>query len=273
MNANPAKILSALALLVLLASCSPARAAQEPSGIPVLRNEQLEWLGDRIFQNECNRKEACLTAWNEGEEFPSLGIGHFIWYRQGQTAPFMETFPSLLKYLQQHYIVLPSWLQQQTAQPWQDRKSFLAAQQEPQLQELRQLLANTKALQTAFIVERFRQLLTTPGSPLNSSPLLQQRMVAIARSKIPYGLYALIDYVHFKGDGTRTSERYQGQGWGLQQVLENMDSAQDPLLSFVKSAEVTLAQRVTNAPPDRHEERWLKGWQQRVQTYLPPTQP
>lgn len=41
-------------------------------------------------------------------------------------------------------------------------------------------------------------------------------------SNSPNGLYALIDYVNFKGEGTSETERYNGQGWGLLQILENM---------------------------------------------------
>ena len=37
--------------------------------------------------------------WNPGEEFPSLGIGHFIWYPAGVDGPFIESFPRLLAFL------------------------------------------------------------------------------------------------------------------------------------------------------------------------------
>ena len=42
-----------------------------------------------------------LTHWNEGEDFPSLGIGHFIWFPEGVDAPFDEQFPALISYLRQ----------------------------------------------------------------------------------------------------------------------------------------------------------------------------
>ncbi len=38
----------------------------------------------------------------------------------------------------------------------------------------------------------------------------------------PNGVYALVDYVNFKGEGTLATERYQDHGWGLLQVLEGM---------------------------------------------------
>ena len=45
-----------------------------------LSEAEKEWLGRKIFKNECDSNFECLTTWNKGEEFPSLGIGHFIWY-------------------------------------------------------------------------------------------------------------------------------------------------------------------------------------------------
>jgi hypothetical protein len=35
-------------------------------------------IGKRVWQNECNGTVSGLTSWNQGEDFASLGIGHFI---------------------------------------------------------------------------------------------------------------------------------------------------------------------------------------------------
>ena len=88
-------------------------------------------------------------------------------------------------------------------------------------------------------------------------------------SKDANGLYALIDYINFKGEGTCSSERYQGQGWGLLQVLQSMPEVSSHLLTdFVQAAKEVLRQRVRNAPPERNESQWLKGWCNRLDTYL-----
>ena len=87
----------------------------------------------------------------------------------------------------------------------------------------------------------------------------------------PVGLYALIDYINFKGEGINPNERYQGQGWGLLQVIENMDDQTakiDLMLSFRNSAKEILTNRVNNAPKERNEQRWLPGWKNRIDTYL-----
>jgi hypothetical protein len=96
----------------------------------------------------------------------------------------------------------------------------------------------------------------------------------VAGAEPPYGLYALIDYVHFKGEGTKDSERYQGEGWGLLQVLQRMPAASaTPLPDFVASARDVLAKRVALAPSARNEQRWLNGWHARLATYLPELPP
>jgi hypothetical protein len=79
----------------------------------------------------------------------------------------------------------------------------------------------------------------------------------------------LIDYVNFKGEGVLSTERYQGRGWGLLQVLEGMSDSGEasPLSEFAASAKRVLRQRVKNAPPGRNEERWLPGWLKRIDSY------
>ena len=93
------------------------------------------------------------------------------------------------------------------------------------------------------------------------------------------GLYALIDYVNFKGEGINPSERYKGQGWGLMQVLESMDLTSSGnskaeidasiLASFRKASTQVLTDRVNNADPSKGESRWLPGWKNRIKTYQP----
>ena len=49
-----------------------------------LSTEEIRWIGERVFENECASRDESLIKWNEGEEFLSLGIGHFIWYPRGK---------------------------------------------------------------------------------------------------------------------------------------------------------------------------------------------
>lgn len=256
-------------LCLILLTVAPFQASA--SEMPTLTGEQREWLGNRIYQNECNARFECLTSWNEGEAFPSLGIGHFIWYRAGQEEIFDETFPLLLAFYREQGISLPAWLEALPGDdsPWQSRREFLAALEGAALRELREFLAATRATQVEFIVARLPQqlpALLTAVKP-GDRERITRRFYKLANSAPPYGAYALVDYLHFKGSGLNPAERYQGQGWGLLQVLETMQ--QDSLESFATAAEAVLERRVRNAPPARNEQRWIAGWRNRVRGYIP----
>jgi hypothetical protein len=248
---------------------------------PELDSEQVAWIGEQVFTNECNRSPACLTSWNPGENFPSLGIGHFIWYQAGQQEIFEQSFPALMHFMQDRGVAIPSWIiAENFASPWPGRDSFLADMDKVRLRELRTFLGNTMGEQTAFIIARFENALAAMLASTDSeenAALIADNFYAVAASAPPHGYYALIDYVNFKGTGVSSLESWRGQGWGLKQVLLNMgsgtgtrpESGADALAGFVVSARRTLAARVGNAPVDRNESRWLTGWNKRLDTYLP----
>ena len=82
------------------------------------------------------------------------------------------------------------------------------------------------------------------------------------------GTFALIDYVNFKGEGIKETERYRGEGWGLLQVLARMKgSGPGAVAEFAASAVAVLTRRVANSPRARGEARWLNGWKKRVHRY------
>jgi hypothetical protein len=258
-----------LLLLLLQTAVIPAAWGQLPQFNP----QQMDWLGDRVFANECNRKFSCLTSWNEGEDFPSLGIGHFIWYKPQQNERFEETFPSLLAFYKKHGYELPSWLEalENSDSPWQNREQFLADLDSQRMRQLRDFLGSTTELQVLFIVERLHgstaDLFRGLEPPVRRA--VETSFYEVANSQTPYGMYALIDYVHFKGTGIAASERYQGEGWGLLQVLLELQGSVANLNDFVRAATRVLERRVANAPIQRKEHRWIAGWTNRLQTYLP----
>ena len=89
-------------------------------------------------------------------------------------------------------------------------------------------------------------------------------------STTPQGTDALVDYVNFKGDGTMVSERYNGRGWGLLQVLGEMKevpSGAPAAAEFAAAAKRVLSRRIANSPPARGEKRWEQGWHNRCSTY------
>ncbi len=169
---------------------------------------------------------------------------------------------------------LPSWLLATTSadinSPWQSREQFYAEIDSPRTQQLRNLLEDTQREQAEFIVLRLGASIDKilAAAPTEQRTDLRHRIERLANENKPAGLYALIDYLHFKGSGLVEAERYQGSGWGLLQVLQGIDDEKAPLEGFVESAQLTLERRVNNAPSERREERWLQGWTNRLNTYL-----
>ena len=227
-------------------------------------------IGKRIWQNESNGTVAGLTAWNAGENFASLGIGHFIWYPQDVHAPFEESFPKLLAFARERHVAIPPWLNQSSACPWNSRAEFSSAQNSTQMRELRQFLSRTIDLQAQFMVARLQQSL---AKMLDEAAAADRANVERQFARVagtPHGCYALVDYVNFKGEGVLHTERYRGEGWGLLQVLEQMHGSENgpgAAREFSNSAAAMLRRRVQNSPPERHEARWLPGWLNRVHSY------
>jgi hypothetical protein len=229
-------------------------------------------VGKRVWQNECNGTISGLTSWNQGEDFASLGIGHFIWYPKGRQGPFEESFPKLVSFVSSHGAKLPTLLLRVGRVPpcpWNSRAEFLQAQNTVEMNQLRRFLVDNIDLQAEFLVARLEASL--PKMLAEAAPAdrtnVQKQFERL--TKTPQGCYALIDYVNFKGEGVLHTERYQGHGWGLLQVLEAMQGNSDSGApdEFARAAKVVLTRRVQNAPPDRHESRWLTGWLRRVNSY------
>ena len=236
-----------------------------------LSHSDVQRIGKKIWQNECNGTISGLTSWNQGEDFASLGIGHFIWYPKGRRGPFEESFPKVVSFISKRGAKLPTLLLRGGEQPcpWNSRAEFLRAQHTIEMNQLRQFLVDTIALQAEFLIGRLESALpkmldeAAPGDRAN----VQQQFDRLARTA--QGCYAIVDYVNFKGEGVLHTERYQGQGWGLLQVLESMHGTgdADAVDEFARAARATLTRRVHNAPVGRHESRWLTGWIRRVNSY------
>ena len=236
-----------------------------------LSHSQALRIGKKIWQNECAGTVSGLTSWNAGENFASLGIGHFIWYPKGVRGPFEESFPHLLNYASAQGAKIPQVASRnREGCPWQSRAEFNAAQGSSEMKELRTFLTGTVGLQAQFLVQRLQEALP---KMLAAAPVAERAKVAKQFERVastPEGCYGLVDYVNFKGEGVLDSERYHGQGWGLLQVLQGMNEGENgrpAAQEFSASARKVLTQRVRNSPPERKESRWLPGWLERVRTY------
>jgi hypothetical protein len=276
---NDAKcLIFTLVTAVSLAGCLPmggeptntpgsgVSGAASANSSPRISPETAERVGQMIWRNESAGTIDGLTAWNKGEEFASLGIGHFIWYPAGEEKVFTESFPQLIQFLMQRGVAVPDWLRSLPPNPWRTREQFYADFDSPRMTELRRFLAGTVADQARFVAQRLEQALPRM---LRAAPPAQREAVArrfYALTQDPKGLYAMIDYVNFKGEGINPKERYKGQGWGLLQVLMSMEDPPTPG-HFADAAARVLRQRIANSPPERGERRWMRGWMNRTDTY------
>ena len=253
----------AFVALALFSACSLSHAE---SGIRI-NDAEADRIGRKIWRNECAGTKDGLTSWNKGEDFPSLGIGHFIWYPAGKRGPFQESFPGLKEYMQSQGVELPEWLAAAKACPWNNRASFMDDFSGPRLSGLRDLLASTVGLQARYAALRLEAALPKmlESAPASERQKIRANFYRVANA--PGGLYPLMDYVNFKGEGTSPTERYQGEGWGLMQVLAGMSETGSPTAAFARSAERVLTRRVELSPPARGEKRWLPGWRNRVASY------
>ena len=231
----------------------------------IFRGIDVEGLGKRIWANECAGSVQGLVSWNAGENFPSLGIGHFIWYPSGVQGPFDESFPRFVAYARSRGVQVPAYFN--GAAPWPTKTAF-EADRSGLANRMRQWLAAHVELQTQFIILRSRAALPKMMKQSSNPAAVRAHYQALARTT--QGMYCLVDYVNFKGEGTKSTERYNGYGWGLLQVLEEMrgnPQGRAATAEFSRAASAVMRRRVANAPAARGEQRWLPGWLNRCKTY------
>jgi hypothetical protein len=237
-----------------------------------LTGAQKSAIGRKIWQNECAGTVAGLTSWNAGEEFPSLGIGHFIWYPAGFQGKYEESWPEFAEFAKNRGEKMPA-VGRSGDCPWRSKGDFERNVKSAELTALRTWLASHVDLQTDFIIARSRAALP---KILAAAPVSERRRIKANYFKVastPQGTYALIDYVNFKGEGVQLTERYKGQGWGLLQVLGGMKEVSTGAAAaaeFAASAKRILSRRIANSPPERGEKRWEEGWHNRCRTYGKP---
>lgn len=164
-------------------------------------------------------------------------------------------FPQYQTFLRKKNISIPPLLNGPFP-PWKTRDEFKKAD----TAALKQWFAETMDLQAEFMIQRLDLSL---NKILQKAPQLANTIQEL--KKTDASLFALIDYLNFKGDGLSSKERYQGKGWGLYQVLLGMDVP--TLEAFKASALTRLKERVAFAPAEKNEARWLAGWSNRVKGY------
>lgn len=231
--------------------------------------EELNHVGNLIYKNETGQRKEFLVHWNRGEEFPSLGIGHFIWYPENfKDGRFEESFPGLIKFYQEKGVEVPKILSTRYS-PWTNITEFERAKSNNEMNEAIEFLDKTKDIQIEYIYLRLNKALEKMMEKSTKPQHVKKQFYRVANSK--NGLYPLIDYVNFKGEGIKETERYNNQGWGLLQILELMEGEEvgkSALEEFSQKAIFVLERRISNSPKERGEERWKENWTNRCKSYV-----
>lgn len=230
----------------------------------------MQKIGNQIWYNEASKKEELLTFWSTREPFPSFGIGHAIWYPENTFFPYTEVFPLLCSYLEDHGKVLPLWLKDSLKKgaPWKDRGEFYA--DTARVAELRALLIDTIDLQASFMAERLQEKLSLIISsvPEESKEQVERNIALLLSTTL--GIYALIDYLNFKGDGLNQKEHKNGERWGLAAVLLSMPTGlreDTASKAFMLSCAEKLLMVLRNSAPEYKTVYAFEGWMKRLSSY------
>jgi hypothetical protein len=253
-----------------------------------LNQDLVENIGRKVLYNETHCQASALVHWNTGELFPSLGIGHAIWFPRNVNPGFQESFPNLMKFIRlrisaQGKMMIPAWLDMDVIgpAPWADKNEFdnppigLAGKKE----ELQAFLSLPEVvrLQMAYLVYRletgiYKILADTEWKgDMTGAQKIYDNFLALSSGA--FGLRSMVDYTNFKGEGVRWIERtyFNKYQWGLKQVLLQMpDQPTNLYMDFADAAQMMLERVVANVAPERQElaKKWLVGWTVRVnETY------
>jgi hypothetical protein len=228
-------------------------------------------LGMLIWNNEADKRVDLLAYWGSYSSFPEIGIGHYIWYPQGQTGPYTAQFPPLCAYMQSRGVQFPQWILEAYlagGAPWQTREEFLYDTQ--RTNELRKFLAATVDLQTEFMIKRIEDewIDILAAAPLERQALLQHYFNLMRSSLL--GTYALVDYLNFKGSGLNPHEERNGHRFGLLQVMLDMPldlTDENITKAFAICAARRLVNYIGHFGPEYRPVKFLAGWVKRVSTY------
>ena len=221
-------------------------------------------IANKIFFNENNDmdKEG-IVEWMNQENHLSAGIGHMIWYPFGVEKKYEESFPQFIKYAQKNApdIKIPEWLTLEFC-PFDSKSEFEEEKDKRNgfIEELADFLFENTDVQVKFLFDDFKNkvsdIVANTRNPLLSREIINNLL------QTEQGAYALVDYNTFKGDGLNPSERFDGEGWGLLQVIDSMSGMTSD--DFANAAVAVLSRRVVNQP---EASVWIKGWTNRIDTY------
>ncbi len=189
-----------------------------------LSDKQADFIAQKVWQNEGAGLDKYLVHWNDGEDFASVGIGHFIWFSKGHTERFREVFPMANRLLWKTKVSKCLLAQCQNAIAMEYQRRHLSQQNRQKAKQYTNLFDFLKATmpeQAAFMAQRLSEALPQMLETIDDAKtqeLIKRRFYEVMHNQDgsvnEQGLYVLLDYTNFKGEGTLESERYKGRRVG-----------------------------------------------------------
>jgi hypothetical protein len=243
---------------------------------------------EQRYITQYNSPDSNVLAWQQNSDgthmnatgYVGIGLGSYIWYGANNRENYVEDWPTVAQALQSHDVTLPAWAL--GVCPWSNEADFDAANTpgSPYYADIQALNTTLQtdpaALDVQFRFGPWARLLRgvtpnsdTPGdymfgydpikapNALISLPPGEAELIGANFSAVstvqgfghPLGMYALVDYDNFKGEGTAVTEIHNTQHWGESAVLEKMgplDIQIDPLTTFINSGLEVLHDRIVN---------------------------
>lgn len=247
-----------------------------------LTDEQLLEIGIKIWQNQCgvwncpgkitHEMKDGITSWEA--HYALIGIGQCIWYPADETKNFQEDWPRVAQALKEKGYPIEDWMLE--ACPWKNNKEFFADFDEDRLKSLRKMLVK-KALiieQARCIAMRLDESLKNMTDAVDAETNITKaekgdlkniiigNFYQVSTADYPRGLYAMMDYVHFKGEGVLATEvTSEGLHFGLRQALEQMDLRTVNKVGAIPA----FVEATINMIPSRKDNQYFKN---RMETYM-----
>ena len=221
-------------------------------------------IGQHVRLNYTGGKYELLTYWSKDDAYPMLGIANFLWYPAGYRGKFSDDFPSVQAALQAEGVALPDWLKPGRPAPWPDREAFIAKFHSEEMEQLRQMLASTVEIQTRVLIARAERSFSAMLDvlPQEERPAIREEFERVAATTV--GVYALVDYVHFKGEGAIADADKRKGSRGLLRVLEVMSRGPHSAVANEDFADAAIQVLI---PPDATPSNWHSIWRRHVDTY------
>lgn len=214
-----------------------------------------------------------------------LGIAQNLWLPEGSNSIFQTEWPTVAQRLQELGCKIKPWMLEGC--PWSSQEAFDTDFNSKKMVWLRTHLSKKKlVLAQAFCIAERLQRAMDPSSPDSlltglteeQSTLVQKNFDLVVHCFNPSGIYALIDYVNFKGEGRLDgSEKFVGVSCGLLQVSLNIQTPEEVandetiINAFVEGAKVTLNNRIIYhkiQDPNSNDRQYWNMWVAHLSDYL-----